>query len=144
MKKNTKILLGFSAIFIAIMILLLTATPGASSIELTLDQLKQNPLKYKDQYVMIQGDLIEDSIHWKPDNIELQFNISDSNGNELHVIHNGVKPDNFSEGVIVIVEGFVNEDGSFLAEKVQTKCPSKYESENTNHYDIEKHDVIDQ
>ncbi|WP_017755887.1 cytochrome c maturation protein CcmE [Calidifontibacillus oryziterrae] len=144
MKKNTKMLMGFSAIFFGIVILLIAATPGSSGTELTLEEFINDPLKYDDKYVMTQGNLIEDSITWNADQIELQFDIQDEKGNSLHVVHQGVKPDNFSEGVIVMVEGFVKEDGSFTAEKVQTKCPSKYEGEDPSNYDPEMHEKIQQ
>lgn len=142
MKKNTKMLMGFSAIFIAIVILLIAATPGSSGTELTLEEFIKEPMKYEDRYVMTQGNLIEDSIKWDADKIELRFDIQDEKGNTLHVQHNGVTPDNFSQDVIVILEGFVNKDGSFTAEKVQTKCPSKYEGEDPENYDPEMHQKL--
>lgn len=144
MKKNTKMLMGFSAIFIGIVILLIAATPGSSGTELTLEEFIKEPLKYEDRYVMTQGNLIEDSIKWDADKIELRFDIQDEKSNILHVVHQGVKPDNFSEGVIVMVEGFVNADGSFTAEKVQTKCPSKYEGEDPSNYDPEMHEKLNE
>lgn len=144
MKKNTKMLMGFSAIFIGIVILLIAATPGSSGTELTLEEFIKEPLKFEDKYVMTQGNLIEDSVKWDADKIELRFNIQDEKGNILHVLHQGVKPDNFSEGVIVMVEGFVNKDGSFTAEKVQTKCPSKYEGEDPSNYDPEMHKKLNE
>lgn len=131
--------MGFSAIFIGIVILLIAATPGSSGTELTLEDYKKESLKYEDRYIMTQGNLIEDSVKWDADKIELSFDIKDEKGNILHVQHNGVKPDNFSEEVIVIVEGFANKDGSFTAEKVQTKCPSKYEGEDASQYDPKTH-----
>ncbi|EKN68644.1 cytochrome c maturation protein CcmE [Schinkia azotoformans] len=142
MKKNTKMLMGFSAIFIGIVILLIAATPGSSGTELTLEEFIKEPLKYEDRYVMTQGNLIEDTITWDADKIDLRFDIKDDKGNVLHVQHTGVKPDNFTEGVIVIIEGFVNKDGSFTAEKVQTKCPSKYEGEDAGNYDLETHQKL--
>ncbi|KEF39367.1 cytochrome c-type biogenesis protein CcmE [Schinkia azotoformans MEV2011] len=142
MKKNTKMLMGFSAIFIGIVILLIAATPGSSGTELTLEEFIKEPLKYEDRYVMTQGNLIEDTIKWDADKIDLRFDIKDEKGNVLHVQHTGVKPDNFTEGVIVIIEGFVNKDGSFTAEKVQTKCPSKYEGEDAGNYDPETHQKL--
>lgn len=142
LKKNTKILMGFSAIFIGVVILLIAATPGSSGTELTLEEFSKAPAKYKDRYVMTQGNLIEESVQWDADKIELRFDIKDEKGNVLHVLHNGVKPDNFTEDVIVIVEGFVNNDVSFTAEKVQTKCPSKYEGEDSSNYNPETHEKL--
>lgn len=134
--------MGFSAIFIGIIILLIAATPGSSGTELTLEEFIKDPLKYEDRYVMTQGNLVEDSIKWDADKIDLRFDIQDEKGNVLHVQHNGVQPDNFSQDVIVILEGFVNKDGSFTAEKVQTKCPSKYEGEDVSNYDPETHQKL--
>lgn len=134
--------MGFSAIFIGIVILLIAATPGSSGTELTLEEFIKEPLKYEDRYVMTQGNLIEDSIKWDADKIDLRFDIKDEKGNILHVQHNGVKPDNFAQDVIVIIEGFVNKDGSFTAEKVQTKCPSKYEGEDAGNYNPETHQKL--
>ncbi|NDI33828.1 cytochrome c maturation protein CcmE [Chengkuizengella sediminis] len=137
MKKNKKMLIGFSTVFVAILILLIGATTKTSGSELTLQEIIQEPHKFQERFIMTQGDLIEKSIQWNADLIELSFQIEDEFGNVLSVVHQGVKPDNFSEDVIVIVEGFVHDDGTFNAEKVQTKCPSKYEGEE---YDPELHE----
>ncbi|MFS1513698.1 cytochrome c maturation protein CcmE [Chengkuizengella sp. SCS-71B] len=137
MKKNKKMLISFSAVFVAIIILLVGATTKTSGSELTLQEIILEPHKFQGRFLMTQGDLIENSIQWNADLIELSFQIEDEFGNNLSVVHQGVKPDNFSEDVIVIVEGFVHDDGTFTAEKVQTKCPSKYEGEE---YDPELHD----
>src|SRR5699024_12261756 len=63
----------------------------------------------------------------------------DEEGNELDVIHNGVEPDNFSDDVIVIVHGYILDNGVFEAERVQTRCPSSYEGEDMEDYDSEFH-----
>lgn len=139
MRKNTKIFIGGSLIIISILSLLLIATPKLSGTEVALEEVLQQPVEYNDRYIMTQGLLIEDSIKWNPDLIELKFNIQDENGNILKITHNGVKPDNFSDGVIVIVEGNIDQQGNFIAEKLQTKCPSKYEGEDPEDYDKEYH-----
>ncbi|NBI29547.1 cytochrome c maturation protein CcmE [Chengkuizengella marina] len=137
MKKNKKMLIGCSIIFVATIVLLIGATTKASGSELTLQEIIQEPHKFQGRFIMTQGDLIEKSIQWDADLIQLSFKIEDEFGNVLTVVHQGVKPDNFSEDVIVIVEGFIHDDGIFTAEKVQTKCPSKYEGEE---YDPELHE----
>ena len=140
MSKNTKVLLAGSSVIVAILILLIAATPGASGTELSIPQVLANPEAYEDRYITTEGFIIEESIEWNADAIELRFDIVDSDGNVLSVFHQGVRPDNFSEGVIAILGGYITPGEPFHAERVQTKCPSKYEGElDTEDYDPEFH-----
>lgn len=145
MKKNTIVLLAGFVIAGAIVFLLMAATPGSSGIELKMDELLKTQAQHKDDFVTVEGLLKEDTIQWNPDNIELKFDLHDSKGNILHVVHNGPKPDNFSEGVIVILQGSPTEKDLFKAETVKTRCPSKYEGEDMKDYDPKKHEkMLDQ
>ncbi|MED3549008.1 cytochrome c maturation protein CcmE [Cytobacillus praedii] len=138
MSKNKKIIFGLSLFAAAIMIMFFSTMPSAGSKEITIEELLTE--NYKDEYVLTQGMLKQDSVKWDADKIELTFEIVDEETNaSLPIIYNGVKPDNFSDDVIVIVEGFIRDNGVFEAEKVQTKCPSKYEGEDTENYDMEMH-----
>lgn len=140
MTKNKKIMFGLSLVAAAFIILFFTTMPSAGSKEVTIEELLNNMSSYKDEYVLTQGLLKQDSVKWDADKIELQFEIyEDGKDAVLPVRYMGVKPDNFSEDVIVIVEGFFQKDGVFEAEKVQTKCPSKYEGEDPENYDVEMH-----
>lgn len=143
MKKNTKVILAGSSIIVAILILLIAATPGASGTEIPLAEAVNNPEKYTDRYINTEGFLVEDSIDWRADEIELRFDIVDEDGNVLSVFHERVRPDNFSEGVIVLLGGYIQPDGIFYAERVQTRCPSVYEAEKPEgEYDPELHREI--
>lgn len=142
MKKNTMVMLGGFIIAAAIVFLLMAATPGSSGIELTMDELLANQEKHKDDFVTVEGLLIEDSIKWNADKIELKFDLKDNDGNIMHVIHNGTRPDNFSEGVIVILQGAPTKKNTFEAETVKTRCPSKYEGEDMENYDPQKHEKL--
>jgi len=139
MKKNTVVMLGGFVIVGAIIFLLMAATPGSSGIELTLDELLKNQEEHKDDFVTVEGLLIEDTIKWDADKIELKFDVKDNDGNLMHVIYNGTKPDNFSEGVITILQGAPTKKDTFVAETVKTRCPSKYEGEDMENYDPETH-----
>lgn len=139
MKKNTMIMLGGFMIAGAIVFLLMAATPGSSGVELTMKELLANQQQHKDDFVTVEGLLMEDSIKWNPDKIELKFDVKDNEGRIMHVIHNGPKPDNFSEGVITILQGSPTTKDTFNAESVQTRCPSKYEGEDMKDYDPDTH-----
>jgi cytochrome c-type biogenesis protein CcmE len=140
MKKNTMVTIGGLIIAGAIVFLLMAATPGSSGVEITLKELTENQQKYQENFVTVEGLLVEESVKWDADKIQIQFQVKDNDGNTLHVIHDGVKPDNFTEGVIVILQGAPSkEKGEFVAETVKTRCPSKYEGEDMEKYDPEAH-----
>jgi len=138
-RKNTKLFIGGTVIFIAILSLLITATPSMGVTEVSLQEIIQNLNKYVGDYLITEGLLVEKSIRWNADDLELRFQIVDEEGKRLDVYYQGVRPDNFSDGVIVTVEGTVDRDGLFKAEKLLTKCPSKYEGQDQENYDIELH-----
>jgi cytochrome c-type biogenesis protein CcmE len=143
MSKNTKIIFGLSLFAAAIMILFFSTMPSAGSKEISVEELLTK--NYKDEYVLTQGLLKQESVKWDADKIELKFEIVDEESRAvLPINYKGVKPDNFTEDVIVIVEGFIKENGVFEAEKVQTKCPSKYEGEDTENYDMEMHQNLNE
>lgn len=142
MSKNKKIIAGLVLAAAALMIMMFTTMPSAGSKEITVSELAKNMNDYEGDFITTQGLLKEDSIQWDADKIELRFEIYDENNETIQVFHKGIKPDNFTNDIIVIVAGFINEDGIFEAEKVQTKCPSKYEGEDMENYDPETHKQI--
>jgi cytochrome c-type biogenesis protein CcmE len=44
------------------------------------------------------------------------------------VVYRGIAPDTFTDGVDVVVEGRVGQDGTFHATTLLAKCASRYES----------------
>lgn len=138
MSKNKKIVTGLVLAAVALVILMFSSMPSAGSKEVTISTLTENVKEYEGEYLTTQGQLNEESIKWDADKILLEFEIYDEDQEALLVSHEGIKPDNFSDGIIVIVQGFLDENGVFQAEKVQTKCPSKYEGLEED-YDPEMH-----
>ncbi len=56
------------------------------------------------------------------------FIMKDKNGVEMKVIYKGGIPNNFEISSSVVVTGFYDRD-YFKAEKILTKCPSKYQEQ---------------
>lgn len=139
MNKNKKILSALSLIAVALIIMIFSSMPSATSKEITITDIVESNDKFEGDYIMTEGLLNKNSVQWNADDIELRFEIFDQNETSLSVFYKGVQPDNFTEDVIVIVEGFIGENGVFEAEKVMTKCPSKYEGEDMENYDSEMH-----
>lgn len=144
MGKNKKITFGLIVGAIAVFIMFFTTMPTAGSKELSINEIIQNSDTYESEYLMTSGLLNLETVKWDADKILLEFELyeEDKSDEMLQVKYEGVKPDNFTDDVIVIVEGTLAKDGVFEAEKVQTKCPSKYEGEDMENYDVETHKNI--
>jgi cytochrome c-type biogenesis protein CcmE len=65
------------------------------------------------------------------------FYMRDDNNNEMKVVLDGAKPNNFEVADAIVAKGKV-EDGYFHAKSVLTKCPSKYEGKGE---DVQKTDM---
>lgn len=128
MRKIKKIMFAVIPIVVAILGLMLANTSNSASQEVTLDKVLLEPDKYKEKLITLQGDLMEDSIHWDADKTELSFDIK-KDDHTIKVQYKGVKPDTFSDGTIVMADGVYDIDEQVLhAERLRTRCPSKYEA----------------
>jgi cytochrome c-type biogenesis protein CcmE len=53
------------------------------------------------------------------------FYLTDNDNKEMKVVYNGAKPQDFEMSEQIVVTGKV-ENGTFMADKILMKCPSKY------------------
>ncbi len=142
MNKNMKLIFSGLIVLVGVVVLLMAAAPEATATELNLEDLVTNPEKTEGEYITVQGYVDEESIQWDGEKIQLDFTVNDKKGNEMNVTYNGTKPDNFTEDVIAILQGEMGEDGTFKAEKIQTKCPSKYEGQDPkNDPNLDQHEL---
>lgn len=58
---------------------------------------------------------------------EYAFHVTDG-AHDVPVVYRGIAPDTFTDGVDVVVEGRMAEDGTFHATTLLAKCASRYES----------------
>jgi cytochrome c-type biogenesis protein CcmE len=77
----------------------------------------------------VSGDVVPGSIIRAGS--EVRFQIADSTGS-LPVVYRGVVPDIFGEGIQVVVEGQPDASGTFQADTLLAKCPSKFEAETSS------------
>jgi cytochrome c-type biogenesis protein CcmE len=78
----------------------------------------------------VGGRVVPGSVKFDARTLDLRFTVVDiaSGKTTFPVYHNGPLPDTFEEGRDVVVEGRLNEAGTFEATKVLTKCGSRYEA----------------
>ncbi len=76
--------------------------------------------------VQVAGGLVPGSTAYVEEGQHLRFGIEDDEGHTLTVLYEGTKPGNFEEATQVVAVGRYT-DGSFHAEQLLVKCPSKYQ-----------------
>lgn len=76
--------------------------------------------------VQVAGGLVPDSTTYLEAEQMLEFGIVDDDGDTMTVHYEGVKPGNFEEATQIVAIGTYS-GGTFHAEQLLVKCPSKYQ-----------------
>lgn len=79
-----------------------------------------------DRNCQVMGTIDKANVRYDHEAGTLHFNIYDENGQELPVAYKGVTPGNFDQAVSVVCQGQY-EGGTFHANNLLVKCPSKYQ-----------------
>jgi cytochrome c-type biogenesis protein CcmE len=66
--------------------------------------------------------------HFDMEEETFNFKMADDKGEEFNVVYKGVKPSNFEQATEVVAIGRF-QNGTFQAEQLLVKCPSKYEAQ---------------
>jgi cytochrome c-type biogenesis protein CcmE len=93
----------------------------------TVGELEQNAAKVDGQTVRVGGDVQAGSIVRGGVGDPLQFTVTDGMSS-IPVVYKGVAPDIFSDHTQVVIEGTYHANGTFQADTLLTKCPSRFES----------------
>ncbi len=128
MKVSTKLTIATVIIVLTIGTLMVMGFTNFSGQIVTIESVMTSEGRYDGKYLRLEGVLVEGSVNWNARDIELTFQLTDGE-KFLNVYHQGIKPDNFTPGHDVILEGHYKGNGLFVAERVQTRCPSSYEEE---------------
>ena len=79
--------------------------------------------------VQVKGNWVkEKESKFDPNTNTFLFYMVDENNNEMKVVLDGARPNNFDVADAIVAKGKV-ENGYFHAKEVLTKCPSKYEGQ---------------
>jgi cytochrome c-type biogenesis protein CcmE len=149
--RNPKFLVGGLLIIAAIVYLIVSSTQASAQYFLTIDELQNRKAEMKGQDLRISGAVIGDSISYDPQSLTLKFSVANIPGDNkiieqqgglavvlksavanpkatrMNVVYKGVKPDLLKNEAQAIMTGKVNDDGSFTANELLLKCPTKYE-----------------
>ncbi|MFQ5894893.1 MAG: cytochrome c maturation protein CcmE [Nitrospinota bacterium] len=125
--KRVKLLIGGLVIAATFLYLGISGFQGNFVYFLTVDELVAQAPQWAGQGLRISGKVAEGSLRRNKATMELSFRLRGEKG-ELPVYFRGVAPDLIGrDGVNVIAEGKVGEDGVFQATNLMVACPSKFE-----------------
>ena len=75
--------------------------------------------------IRLGGVVVNGTFKHLPNSIRSQFEVSDG-AKQVEVQYDGVLPDLFREGQVVLAKGTLNKDGVFMADEVLAKHDEKY------------------
>lgn len=127
--KNLKFMVGGLLVVGLIVILIVQATMQTGAYYLTVSEVQARQSTLVGERVRVSGEVVDDSEDWNAQEITLRFAIHDENNTQLPIVFYGPRPDNFHRAASAIVEGQLLADGSFQADSLLLKCPSRYEEE---------------
>ena len=128
MKRKNRTIFGIAIIVVLLGFLAVSSFSNSISYYMTVSELKEKGELAYGETVNINGSVILESINWEPENLLLEFTLTDG-GDTLDVVYEGSLPNNFREATSVVVSGQYSEDQIFRANKMLVKCPSKYEAD---------------
>jgi cytochrome c-type biogenesis protein CcmE len=127
MKAKTKITIAVSIIMVTIAFMMVTGFLNMSGRAVTIEQVLAPGFAYEGKFLRTEGKLLDGYV-WNVAEVTLEFQITDGE-RVLNVFYQGFQPDNFYKDVDVILTGQYQGDGLFIADSVQTRCPSTYVEE---------------
>ena len=124
MGRRVRFVVGFVIILSAIGILVARGAKNSMVYYVTVSELLTKPRGEDLKGLRVTGKVVEGSVDRKDFN--LGFKMTDGE-NAIPVAYSGVVPDTFGEKGEVVVEGKFLQNGTFEANFLMAKCPSKYE-----------------
>lgn len=121
---------------------LLVAALGVSNLKFsdnvvyfyTPDEAMAKAAEIESKTIKVGGMVKAGTVQWRPEELELDFVMSDMKGHEIKVAHKGNPPDMFKEAAGVVVEGQISKDGSsMVSQRLMVKHSEEYKKPDTEH-----------
>lgn len=126
--KRMKFIVGGLMVALAVVYLIYTGISSNAAYFLTVDELHAKGDVMLNRTVRVSGNVDAETIEFNNRDLLLSFDVVSENGDRMHAIFNGPKPDQMREGAQAILEG--KYDGNtFTADSLLLKCPSRYEED---------------
>jgi cytochrome c-type biogenesis protein CcmE len=125
--KKLKFIIGGVIIVVAVIFLVAQSIGSTGAYYMTVADLNTRTDDLMGQKIRVSGAVVQESEDWNASELMLKFLMTDETGDEVLVSFHGSRPSNFSRATEAIVEGELMPDGTFRADNLLLKCPSRYE-----------------
>jgi cytochrome c-type biogenesis protein CcmE len=130
-KRRFGLLIGLCLMSSAILLVVFTGIDNAAVYSKSVDQLMVERARFRTRNVRVLGHLVQGSLKRRSEPCEYRFKLTEGH-QELEVHYpQCIIPDTFRDlpgiAVEVTAEGRLQADGTFLADRILAKCPSKYD-----------------
>ena len=146
-----KFILGGLLIVSAVIYLIVSSTQASAQYFLTVNEVLEKGNEILDRDLRISGAVIGDTIQYDLDTLTITFQVAhipgdndeinaqgglaqvlnkavtDPTSKRIDVVYVGPKPDLLQNEAQAIMTGRLGEDGTFYADELLLKCPTKYE-----------------
>ena len=126
--KHARFAVAGSVLALAVAYLVLTGLQSTAVYYLTVGELESRGANVVGRPVRVAGYVAPGSVQRLNGGLGLRFTVQDDSGSFPVLYRGGPVPDIFGEQVQVVVEGKLQGDGTFAADTLLAKCPSKFES----------------
>jgi cytochrome c-type biogenesis protein CcmE len=129
MKKKTvvKIIVGVVLIGGAMSYFIYQAMQSSYAYYYSVDDLAADEAAAQNHSLRIAGRVKKGTVQNDLQNMRLSFQLTGTQAT-LPINYEGVVPDNFTDDIEVVVEGHLGTTGVFQADKLMTRCESKYKA----------------
>jgi len=126
-KMIVKILIGVIVIGGGLGYFMFQAMQSSWSYYYSVDEFSANISDMNNYSLRIAGRVKPGTVNRDLQNMNLTFTLAGAK-TEIPVLYAGTVPDNFTDDIEVVVEGRLDENKSFKAKTLMTKCESKYKA----------------
>jgi cytochrome c-type biogenesis protein CcmE len=126
-KMILKILIGVTVIGGGLGYFTFQAMQSSWSYYYSVDEFSANISDMNNYSFRIAGRVKPGSVNRDLQKMNLTFTLAGTK-TEIPVLYEGTVPDNFTDDIEVVVEGRLDENKSFKAKTLMTKCESKYKA----------------
>jgi cytochrome c-type biogenesis protein CcmE len=131
--RNLKFIIAGGVIALAVAYLVLMGVQGATVYFLTVGELQAKGPAAQNQLFRVSGNLVPGTLTKDANGVGIHFLIADAmaspTSNPLPVVyHGGQVPDIIGDNIEIVAEGKLDAQGTFTANNVLAKCPSRLEN----------------
>jgi cytochrome c-type biogenesis protein CcmE len=130
MKNILKYIIAFAVVAVALGYFMVTSVTGEKLYYKEVSDLVNNPESSETRGLRVSGNVVEGKFDVSKTDRYAHFEVADVEGARMNVVYSGSVPDALEIGTGVILEGTYDAtSNTFNAQKLLTKCPSKYEAD---------------